>query len=58
MIGLNHQPLPDASREDDIMINLAYSLSADKAGLPASGKPACIGQVRLHRSGMWPVKNK
>ena len=38
MIGLNHQPLPDASREDDIMINLAYSLSADKAGPPASGR--------------------
>ena len=38
MIGLNHQPLPDASREDDIKFNLAYSLSADKAGPPASGR--------------------
>ena len=45
MIGLNHQPLPDASREDDIIINLAYSL-------PASGRPACIGQARLHRAGI------
>ena len=45
MIGLNHQPLPDASREDDIKFNLAYSLSADKAGPPASGRPACIGQA-------------
>ena len=26
MIGLNHQPLPDASREDDIKFNLAYSI--------------------------------
>jgi hypothetical protein len=26
MIGINHQPLPAAGREDDIIINLAYSM--------------------------------
>jgi hypothetical protein len=26
MIGINHRPLPVAGGEDDIMINLAYSI--------------------------------
>jgi hypothetical protein len=26
MIGINHQPLPAAGREDNIMTNLAYSM--------------------------------
>jgi len=30
MIGINHQPLPAAGREDDIMINLAYSIPINR----------------------------